>query len=430
MSEQPSEPQPPLIDRLRDEPFRVFFPLGVLASIWGVMLWPAHYAKWVGWWPAEAHARLMVVGFVGCFIAGFLGTAGPRLVGANPFRRWELIWHALLLLVVVGCLAVNRIALADVLTGAWWLGIVGSLLYRLLWEREDVPPPGFPVAMAALLLGASSALYLGAIAFGWVTMDGGYWYLSRLLYFQGVIWWPIVGVAPFILPRFFGRKSLHGFDESLTIPAGWWKQFVLSLAAGLLIGVSFVLESKGWFKTGLWGRGVIVLVYLSFAVPGVLQRTGRGALVVAIRLSLLGGAVGWILAAHYPHYRVGSLHLGFIGGGGLLILVVATRVILGHGGRHDRLAGRMRLFHVVTGLAILAATTRTSADFLPAIKISHFIYAALSWVAVVIFWGWWLRREAKAPVLDRSQWAPSNCPKRKRGTEEDGDEIESDTPQD
>jgi uncharacterized protein involved in response to NO len=414
VSEPSSERSPPLIDRLRDEPFRLFFPLGVLASIWGAMLWPAYYAKWMAWYPLEAHARLMVTGFAGCFIVGFLGTAGPRLVGAKPFRRWEFTWHALLAVVVMGCLALNRVALGDLLTGLWLLGVLGSLGYRLLRERDDVPPPGFPVALAAILLGALAAIYLGAVGHGWVTPTDFSYSLSRLVLFQGLIWWPVVGVAPFILPRFFGRKSEHGFEESLSIPKGWWNQSGFSLAAAGLIGVSFVMEANGMLVAGQWVRAAIVLGYLPAAIPGLLERTDRGALVLAIRLSFLGGVAGWIVAACYPHTRIGSLHLGFIGGGGLLMLVVATRVILGHGGRHDRLAGRMKLFHVVTGLAILAATTRTSADFLPAIKVSHFIYAAISWVAVVGFWGWWLRREAKAPELDRSQWAPSKCPKRKK----------------
>ena len=73
------------------------------------------------------------------------------------------------------------------------------------------------------------------------------------------------------------------------------------------------------------------------------------------------------------------LHFTFLGMG-LLILTIAVRVILGHGNRPDRLQGRMRLFHTITGLAVLTAATRLSADFVPAIRVSHFIYAALAWV--------------------------------------------------
>ena len=76
------------------EPFRLFFPLGILASFLGVLMWPAFFQGWIPFYPLEAHARMMVLGFGACFITGFLGTAGPRLLGSKPWNHrifgvWE-----------------------------------------------------------------------------------------------------------------------------------------------------------------------------------------------------------------------------------------------------------------------------------------------------------------------------------------------------
>ena len=80
-------------------------------------------------------------------VVGFLGTAGPRLLGAEPWCRFEILWHAAMALAVMTALALNRIAPADLLLGFWLFGVLASLAFRVLVGRRDVPPPGFPVAL-------------------------------------------------------------------------------------------------------------------------------------------------------------------------------------------------------------------------------------------------------------------------------------------
>src|SRR5512137_1146676 len=76
---------------MREEPYRLFFPLGAVAGIWGVMMWPALYAGMLRFYPGEAHTRIMVEGFIGAFVAGFLGTAFPRLTGNRTWSAGELL---------------------------------------------------------------------------------------------------------------------------------------------------------------------------------------------------------------------------------------------------------------------------------------------------------------------------------------------------
>ena len=395
--------------RLMREPFRLFFPLGALAAIIGVLLWPAVFHGWLDYYPLEAHARWMVHGFGACFIVGFLGTAGPRLLGTRPLTHWELLIHLALALATMTALWLNQINLADLLIGFWLLGVLASLLGRFLFARSDTPPPGLPLAVMGLGGAATAALCFGLN----IPIDATTRQFLRLLYFQGFLWLPILGVAPFLLPRFFGKNSAHSFDQSRSIPKGWIRPFLESLAAGVLLIMSFVLESLGDVVMGHLLRATIVTVHLAFSVPGLVSWTKTNGLGLALRWVVPCSAAGWLLAAWFQPMRIGMLHLMFIGGAGLLMLCSASRVILGHNERHDRLASPLRWFHGLWMLVIFTAATRLTSDFVPKVRISHFTYAALLWVLIIAFWYWRLRRERQLPIFEQGL-LKSRCPRRQK----------------
>ncbi|MEP4076687.1 NnrS family protein [Haloferula sp.] len=399
------------LDRIAAEPYRLFFPLGILASIIGVLLWPAYFAGWITPYPLEAHARWMVIGFGGCFITGFLGTAGPRLLGSDPWCRFEIILHALVALIVMISLAFNKIASADLFTGFWLLGVLKSLLFRVFVGRKDVPPPGLPLAMLGITGAFLAGFALSMESFLSYSMPvRSFW---RLLYFQGFLWLPILGVAPYLLPRFFGHRSPHAFPDSSSIPKGWVRPFIESLVAGLLLIASFVLEAWRPGPSGMILRCLVVTVHLTRSVPGLVSWSKVNGLGLALRWILPSAIGGWLLAIWFPPLRIGMLHLMFIGSTGLLMLAVATRVILGHNNRHDRLATPMKWFHWVSGMIILTAATRLTSDFVMNVRVTHFIYAAILWVIVLAFWSWKLRRELRQPVFEDGV-IKTNCPRRKR----------------
>ncbi|MGJ8696727.1 MAG: NnrS family protein [Verrucomicrobiaceae bacterium] len=399
----------PLLKQWCDEPFRLFFPLGFCASIIGVLLWPAYYHDLITFYPFEAHARLMVLGFAGSLITGFLGTAGPRLIGSAPWSLFELIWHSSIATTVILLLCFNHITPADLCTGFWFLGILGSILFRLLLDRHDVPPPGLPLAALGLLLTALAAFTLSLHPI--IRLSHPVYSFWRLTYFQGLLWLPILGVAPYLLPRFFNQSSPHSFNESLTIPTGWKPLFVRTLAIGLLFLATFAIE--GWVHpaAGLALRGLIVAASLWTSVPGLFSLQKISALATATRWVPLCALGGWLLASLYPAQRIGMMHLMFIGSAGLLMLCAATRVILGHNERHDRLATPMRWFHLLTGLVLLTAATRLTSDFILTVRITHFTYASILWVVIVLFWRWKLQRELLAP-RDQDPAPKRKCPRR------------------
>src|SRR6188474_3167326 len=78
------------------EPFRIFFNQAIVAGVLGVALWPLHFWGAMESYPGIPHVRVMVFGFFGGFIFGFLGTALPRMLSAEPLRVWQVLTLLLL----------------------------------------------------------------------------------------------------------------------------------------------------------------------------------------------------------------------------------------------------------------------------------------------------------------------------------------------
>src|SRR5512133_1365309 len=85
------------------EPFRVMFPLAVLAGLTGAAVWPLHFWGVLKLYPGQAHARIMTAGLLGGFIFGFLGTAMPRMLSSAKLGIRNVAVIALLHLFMLAC---------------------------------------------------------------------------------------------------------------------------------------------------------------------------------------------------------------------------------------------------------------------------------------------------------------------------------------
>lgn len=398
-----------------EEPFRAFFPLGILAGVVGAMMWPMHYAGWLGFHPGvplEAHARMMVEGFMGAFFVGFLCTAFPRLSGNLPLRVGEFVVLLLLWLAASVSLAIGRVAAGDAAFAGLMAATLVVLLSRWVFRRRDTPPPGMVLALAGVAGGGVAAALLSRQGGWWMGATGVQW--ARLWLYQGMLILPLMGVGPYLLPRLFGWPSSHSFDDSVTPPSGWWPRFFLALAGGGLLVASFAIEVAGRPVVAYWLRAAVILAWFAWETP-VFRRAKQGTTPgTAVRWAVGSLVLGCAGAAMWPELRVANLHLLFVSGIGLVTLAVATRVTLGHAGRHDLLGGRIIWLRWVIGLAVVASTTRASADFLPEIMVSHHIYAAWTWLLIS---AWWMIAAGRFVTKseDRPPDAERRCPKKGRG---------------
>ena len=366
------------------EPFRLFFPEGVLAGILGVSLWPLHFGGLTSFYPGQVHARLMAYGLFGGFIFGFLGTAMPRMLSAPPLGPGNVLLLLGLHLTMVAAFATQHIGLGDRLFLAL-LGLFALLMFRRARHRQDTPPPGFVLVGLAFLCVAAGTLL--AVLQPGQDEAGAYWInLQKLLCYQGFVLLPILGIGPFILPRFFGLLSPHDFPETIAPAAEWKKKAALALGAGGLIVASFFIEVEGGYRAAHAVRFVTVLVYLALEFPFHGTPKFSSTIGASLRIAFTALVSGFILIALLPASRVGLLHLTLIGGFAVVTFTVATRVVFGHSGNLEKLQGRNWWMLAAVALMLLGMATRISGDFWPRILVSHYSLGAVIWITGVLVW--------------------------------------------
>lgn len=373
------------IENLWREPFRLFFPAATLAGIVGVALWPLHLLGLTPIYPGQFHARIMAHGLFGGFIFGFLATAMPRMLSARALRGSETCALLALHLLMVAAYAVGNMAVGNSLFLLLLGGFVAFMVTRLR-ERKDLPPPGFVLVAFSLLCAASGAL-LGIFEGEETSMFRIT--LQRLLTYQGFVLFPILGIGPFILPRFFGMASAHDFPESVKPTRSWTAKALIAVGAGVLILATLFLEANGSMRFAYGARFAVCLIYLMLEFPLKTGPQSANIFGAGIRIALLGILSGFLAIAFFPAYRVGLLHLTLVGGFAIVTFVVATRVLFGHSGNIAKLKGKNRWFLVSLGIMLFAMATRISGDFWPKIMASHYIYGAILWIVGVLIWAFY-----------------------------------------
>ncbi len=365
------------------EPFRVFFPAATLAGFLGVGLWPVMLLGWTENFPGPSHARLMVQGFFGGFIFGFLGTAMPRLVGAAPFSAVEAFT---LLVFFVGNVTANALGRNLVGDGLFLceLALLVGLLLRRCFSWLDLPPPSF-VLVGLSFASAWVGTGLHLIGQRW-ELSEGVTMLARLLSYHGFVLLCILGAGGFLLPRFFGLGGRREFLESRVATPEWKRAFGIACAAGMLILATFAVEAAGGDRVAATGRAGVLTAYLFYAMP--LERLRwhwRG-----VHWQLLCGLVciplGVLAAGWFSPMRLAWAHLELLGGFALVTTSVATRVVFGHSGERERLERFQPWLTVAAVLMLAGLTSRISGDFLPGIQRTHYLYGAACWMAGLVLW--------------------------------------------
>lgn len=357
--------EPSFWQRVSEEPHRVFFPLGVVAGVLGALAFPLFYMQWISFYPQQFHPRMMTEGFVGAFVTGFLGTAAPRFLGARRMSGVELV--ALVGLWLVACTVLffpGRERLADCLFAAQLGGILVFAGLRMPSAKE-VPPPGFVVAFAAVLLAIHAIVIPSAMGQNYLRY--GFWLL------------PVVGVGSYLVPRFFVKGN--GKVRSKI------SRRVMLAVVSVAILASFWMEVHWGTRVAFALRGAALLWWCLFVMPGGWPRA-EGTRGFALKCSLWALPLGYFLKAAWPGPGFAFSHVLFISGLGSIMLLVGDRVSIGHAKKPRVLKQRSTFWRWVFWLMALVMLTRVSADLIPSTMVSHYIYAAVLWAGLLIAWAW------------------------------------------
>lgn len=367
------------------EPFRLMFPIGLSLGIIGVLLWPAFAIGIWSTYPAEAHARIMIQGFLSAFAFGFLGTAIPRMLDIQRLGMKPV------LLLGIGLLFPAAFHLSGLHgTGdAAFLVLLSTFLYMLLSrarKRQDIPPPGFILVGMGMICALSGTLLLWIDRLGDGNLPSWLFVFARSMAWQAYLLLPVLGIGAFLLPRFFGLPSKQAFPELMIPNAEWRRRAMFAGACGIFIVLGFLFNALGCSSIGHFIPALAISLYLYREVPLHQAKDSSGSLALGLRIALLSLPTGYALLAMFPQWQLALLHVVFITGLSLVTFIVASRVLLGHSGQSIRFKSLIPSVAGMTVLLLAALIIRIGADFSGSLRFTLYGISATVWIIGAAIW--------------------------------------------
>ncbi len=369
--------RPEYVRLVCEEPFRIFFPAGVLLGVVGVSVWVLFYLGAGIPYPNVAHARLMIEGFMASFIFGFLGTAGPRITSAPHFSLSEVTTIFTLDLLAAGAHTDGAHRLGDICFAICLFFFACSLAKRFR-QRKDSPPPNFALVALGIVCGIAGATLL---AFYENAQFAPVYQFGAALVNECFVLLPVLSVAPFFIGRLLDLPT-PDLPESHVIPPGWMRQAAFAGFVGVVIIISFLIDIFNFPRIGGWIRVAAIAFYIAMRLPF----RGRTFLADCLRGALMSVLIGFGAIALLPIYRVAALHIVFIAGFNFIAFTVAIRVVFGHSGNLQRLQKPLWFFIATTALLFLATISRFAADLAPRTRVAHLLGAAICWLLAALVW--------------------------------------------
>lgn len=362
------------------EPYRIFFPFGLLFGLLGVGFWllvgmGSDLASLL----KVAHADLMMGGFLLAFSIGFLMTAVPKFSGTNAAQPVEIssmfvATLALLISVGFGSAFFYLFALIQVL-------ILVVFAARRIPKRTRALPTNFVFVPLGLLCALIGSFLLLCDQFELFQEARGF---AKLLFHYGLMHCLVLGAGSLLIPAILGFGPLP--LSSVALKEWTWGKIKVPYVLAVFLLLSFAVES---FVDTTLGRGVrfgvvafVALVcWRIFSLPKV--KSISAGFIWASAWAIFAGN---FLAFVAPERAVSAIHLTFVGGFSLLTLTVATRVVLAHGG-HGLEAEKTSRALLLSGASVLVASLlRVGVEVFPTHSVSLLTSAAFVWVLGFVLW--------------------------------------------
>ena len=123
---------PAAISRWRSEPFRLFFPLGVLCAWIGVGHWLLYTTGATATYSCRFHGLVQMQAFMMAFAVGFLLTALPRRTQTPPVGRMEMAALVAALVITTGAAIIGSWILAEIAYATLFVLLIQFALRRFL----------------------------------------------------------------------------------------------------------------------------------------------------------------------------------------------------------------------------------------------------------------------------------------------------------
>jgi uncharacterized protein involved in response to NO len=373
----------------RREPYRVLFPLGAALAVVAVLPFPLRSVG--GGSLALFHSVAQILGFLTCFIIGFLFTFVPRRTRTAPPDAWEMTVAVAVPPAAVASAWVN----AGVTPYVLWLGLVGVAIAFTVGRLRAGAATGrvpavlvwVPISLAAGAVGAALAAVAPFLAGGGAPAA---WVVGRGLLVQGLVAGLVLGVGGILVPQLTRGEAPEEHPE----PARLRRSAAGHAAAAAVFFASFPLEVLVDPRIGIAVRALVATAVL-LATAGVHRPpTLPGLHRWLVWLGAWLVPLGFWIAALFVRQRAAALHVVFVGGFSQLALAVGSHVALSHGGRPERLSSSPLSLRLMAVLLAAAFCGRILAGVDLAHVARWLTWAALAFAGAVGAWG-----VAVAPAL-------------------------------
>jgi len=368
------------VSRWRSEPFRIFFPLGVIFAWIGVGHWLAYATGMTATYSCKFHGLVQMQAFMSAFAVGFLLTALPRRTQAPVASRTEIISFVAALILTTAAALFDRWIVSELAYTAIFVILAQFALRRFLGGRANRrPPAAFVLLPIAAMQGFAGAILIA----GAEVPEMPIWFasLGRLMVEQGVFLCLALGIGGLVLPLIGGASPPPDLGSS---PRETRKAIAYGLA-GVAIFVSLILEQSGFDRVGPIIRAIVVALGLALGA-GAWRRPGKpGVHRRFVWLAAWMMPLGLVASGLWPDYRVPALHILFIGGFSLLAFGIGSHVALGHLNLEHLTLGRPFAVIVLGVSFLVAMTIRVGADASDA-YFGHLGWAAAIWIAGSAVW--------------------------------------------
>lgn len=326
-----------LTQAICEEPYRLFFPLGILMGMFGIGHWLLYGFDLSHDYSGFFHAAFQIWLYMGCLVLGFLLTAIPRFAMAPHAKTGEILWFLLLFLSIFSFLLAGQWIAAETCYMVWLLSLAVFIAKRFLRKKVQYPPTEFiwiPVAILHAIIGTSTV-----IASQLQLIDAGNIEIGRSMVEQGFMLSLVLGVGGFLGPRLMGSYELPSPENLRTsISASRKRRLAIHGIAIFLFGLSFWLEGTHEDFKGYALRALVVTAELLWTRALLLRLPAiRSLFTKLVWISFWMVAVGAWATTFFPKLHKEMLHLEFIGGFSLMTFAVAAMVVLSHSGEGKRL---------------------------------------------------------------------------------------------
>ncbi len=366
------------------EPYRLFFPLGVVLGLAGTGHWVFYGTGLTAEYSGYYHSSLQTWLYMGAFIAGFLMTAIPRFASAAHATTGEVARLLILMIFIFFMLALKAWVPAGAGYLLWLLSLLFFIVKRFRSKGHTAQPPmefvWMPFAFLNALAGTAvvTAVYAGAAPSAWMSA-------ARSAAEQGFILCLVLGVGGFLGPRLLGLHQMPDPADLQKAGERMRRRFICHLALAALLTASFLVETRHQ-PAAYWLRAFVVTLDLA-AVSKVLARPKVRSLFHVLFSSSFWMVVAGVWAsAAFPVHRVNMLHLVFLGGFSYMTFLVATMVTLSHSGAGDQLRKPLWIFWVIPAGVMGSLLVRVTAHLAPQSYFLHLGAAAALWMATGAAW--------------------------------------------